>query len=173
MFTYIFYPTDHGLMNSFLKLIHIGNVGWFTDPAFAPVGIVLMGIWHSVGYNTVIFLAGLQSVPRELYEAAEVDGASPFRKWRYITIPYVRPIFVFVIVIATIAGMKRFGDVWVIGGDAGNPNGALLTIVLYIYRNAFSAGQIGIGSAAAFLLFAIIMVLSLINLKAFSRNTAE
>lgn len=170
LFTYIFYPTEQGLMNSLLSLLNIDPIGWFSSPKYAPFGVVLMGLWHSLGYNTIIFLAGLQSVPRELYEAAEVDGASSIGKWWYITIPYIRPIFVFIIVIGTIVGMKRFTDVWTIGGSAGNPDGALLTIVLYIYRNAFESFQFGIGSAAAFLLFVIIMIISVLNLKVFNRE---
>lgn len=173
LFTYIFYPTEQGLMNSIIGWIGFDEIGWFSDPRYSKYSIVLMGLWGSLGYNTIIFLAGLQSVPRDLYEAAEVDGANPVQKWWYITIPYLRAIFVFIIVIGTIGSMKRFGDVWMIGGNAGNPNGSLLTIVLYIYRNAFEAYQIGIGSAAAFLLFVIIMIFSLLNLKIFGKNNVD
>ncbi|MFK7694495.1 carbohydrate ABC transporter permease [Paenibacillus sp. HJGM_3] len=173
LFTYIFYPTEQGLMNSIIGWIGFDEIGWFSDPRYSKYSIVLMGLWGSLGYNTIIFLAGLQSVPRDLYEAAEVDGANPVQKWWYITIPYLRAIFVFIIVIGTIGSMKRFGDVWMIGGNAGNPNGSLLTIVLYIYRNAFEAYQIGIGSAAAFLLFVIIMIFSLLNLRIFGKNNVD
>ena len=104
-----------------IGLFGLDPVGWFTNPEVARYSIVLMSLWGALGYNTIIFLAGLQSVPRDLYEAAEVDGAGTYRKWWYITIPYLRPIFVFMLIMGTIGGMKRFTDVWLIGGTAGNP----------------------------------------------------
>lgn len=120
----------------------------------------MMSLWGALGYNTIIFLAGLQSVPRDLYEAAEVDGATAFSRWLYITIPYLRPIFFFMLVIGLIGGMKRFTDVWLIGGTAGNPDGSLMTVVLYIYRNAFLASQMGMATAASYLLFILILILT-------------
>ncbi len=164
LFSFLFYPTKEGLFNFVLGWFHIGPVGWFTDPRFSRFSIVLMSLWGALGYNTIIFLAGLQSVPRDLYEAAEVDGAGSMKKWLYITIPYLRPIFVFMIVMGTIGSMKRFTDVWLIGGTAGNPGGSLLSSVLYIYRNAFLAGQMGLATAASYLLFLVILILTLLLL---------
>jgi len=100
-----------------------------------------------------------------LYEAAEVDGADGVKRWWHITIPYVRPIFLFVIIISTINGMKRFTDVWLIGGTAGNPDGTLMTAVLYIYRYAFVSSEMGIASAASYILFLVILVLTGLMLK--------
>ncbi|WP_420832368.1 carbohydrate ABC transporter permease [Paenibacillus humicola] len=165
LFSFLFFPTNQGLLNFVLGLFHIPPVGWFTDPKFSRISIVLMSMWGALGYNTIIFIAGLQSVPRDLYEAAEVDGANGLRKWRHITIPYMRPIFVFMIVLGTIGSMKRFTDVWLIGGTAGNPGGTLLTSVLYIYRNAFLAGQMGLATAASYLLFLVILIMTVLMLK--------
>lgn len=162
LFSFLFYPDEAGLFNYVLGLVGIGPLGWFTDAQFSRFGIVLMSMWGALGYNTIIFLAGLQSVPRDLYEAAEVDGASALHRWLYITIPYLRPIFFFMIVMGTIGGMKRFTDVWLIGGTAGNPDGSLMTSVLYIYRNAFLASQMGVATAASYLLFIIILVLTML-----------
>ncbi|WP_347834621.1 sugar ABC transporter permease [Gracilibacillus sp. JCM 18860] len=114
-----------------------------------------------LGYNTIIFIAALSSVPRDLYEAAEVDGASWFKKWFYITVPYLRPIILFMVIMGAITAMKRFTDVWLIGGTAGNPAGSLMTAVLYIYRNAFLSSQMGIATAASYILFMIILVLTI------------
>ena len=121
LFSFLFFPSKEGLINFVIGLFGIDPVGWFTNPEVARYSIVLMSLWGALGYNTIIFLAGLQSVPRDLYEAAEVDGAGTYRKWWYITIPYLRPIFVFMLIMGTIGGMKRFTDVWLIGGTAGNP----------------------------------------------------
>lgn len=165
LFTFLFFPTKQGLLNFVLGLIHVDPVGWFTDPRFSRISIVLMSLWGALGYNTIIFIAGLQSVPRDLYEAAEVDGAGGLKKWWYITIPYMRPIFVFMLVMGTIGSMKRFTDVWLIGGTAGNPSGTMLTSVLYIYRNAFLAGQMGLATAASYLLFIVILILTVLLLR--------
>ncbi|KIL40615.1 ABC transporter permease [Gordoniibacillus kamchatkensis] len=165
LFSFLFFPTKQGVINFVLGTVHIDPVGWFTDPRFSRISIVLMSLWGALGYNTIIFIAGLQSVPRDLYEAAEVDGAAGLKKWWYITIPYMRPIFVFMIVMGTIGSMKRFTDVWLIGGTAGNPSGTLLTSVLYIYRNAFLAGQMGLATAASYLLFIVILILTVLLLR--------
>ncbi|PZE20539.1 carbohydrate ABC transporter permease [Paenibacillus xerothermodurans] len=165
LFSFLFFPTKEGLLNFALGWFEIAPVGWFTDPNVSRLSIVMMSMWGALGYNTIIFIAGLQSVPRELYEAAEVDGAGGITKWWYITIPYLRSIFVFMIVMGTIGSMKRFTDVWLIGGTAGNPSGSLLSAVLYIYRNAFLAGQMGLATAASYLLFLVILVLTVLLLR--------
>jgi len=161
VFTFLFYPSNEGLLNFAAGLFGIEPIGWFTNPTYAPLSIVLMNLWAALGYNTIIFIAGLQGVPKDLYEAAEVDGATPLRKWFYITIPYMRSIFVFMIIMGVINSMKRFTDVWLIGGTAGNPGESLMTSVLYIYRNAFVSSQMGVASAASYLLFVFIMLLTL------------
>ncbi|MCZ8511677.1 sugar ABC transporter permease [Paenibacillus filicis] len=165
LFSFLFFPTKQGLLNFVLGAVGIGPIGWFTDPRFSQISIVLMSLWGALGYNTIIFIAGLQSVPRDLYEAAEVDGAAGLKKWWYITIPYMRPIFVFMIVMGTIGSMKRFTDVWLIGGTAGNPSGTMLTSVMYIYRNAFLAGQMGLATAASYLLFIVILILTVLLMR--------
>lgn len=170
LFSFMFFPTKEGLINFVLGIFQIEPVGWFTNPNFSRISIVLMSMWGALGYNTIIFIAGLQSVPRDLYEAAEVDGAGGLKKWMYITIPYMRTIFVFMIVIGTIGSMKRFTDVWLIGGTAGNPAGTLLSSVLYIYRNAFLAGQMGLATAASYLLFLVILSLTVLMLKLNSKK---
>nr|WP_147675217.1 sugar ABC transporter permease [Numidum massiliense] len=160
LFSFLFYPEEGGLLNYALGLIGIEPIGWFIDPRFSKNSIVMMSLWGALGYNTIIFFAALQSVPRNLYEAAEVDGAGGVKKWWYITIPYLRPIFLFMVVIGIIGAMKRFTDVWLIGGTAGNPSGTLMTAVLYIYRNAFLSSEMGIATAASYLLFFIILILT-------------
>lgn len=171
LFSFLFYPDERGLLNYLFGLFGAGPIGWFTDPSMSRNSIVLMSLWGALGYNTIIFLAALQSVPRDLYEAAEVDGAGAVKKWWYITIPYLRPIFLFMVIIGTIGSMKRFADVWLIGGTAGNPAGSLLTAVLYIYRNAFLASQMGTATAASYLLFIIILIMTVLLLRLNRRDT--
>ena len=162
LFSFLFHPGQEGLLNYMFSFIGIDPVGWFTDPKFSRFSIVLMTLWGMLGYNTIIFLAALTSVPRDLYEAAEVDGANWLKKWFYITVPYLKPIIMFMVIIGTINAMKRFTDVWLIGGTAGNPAGSLMTGVLYIYRNAFLSSQMGIATAASYLLFVVILILTLV-----------
>ncbi|UHA73521.1 carbohydrate ABC transporter permease [Paenibacillus sp. 481] len=171
LFSFIFYPSAEGLLNHALGWFHIEPVGWFTNPQTSQISIVLMSVWYGLGYNTIIFLAGLQSVPKDLYEAAEVDGAGIWRKWTGISIPYMRPIFLFMIVIGMIDGMKRFTDVWLIGGTAGNPNGTLMTVVLYIYRQGFLSSEMGLATAASYLLFVLILLLSAVMILANRRKS--
>ncbi len=165
LFKLIFYPTKEGLINYFLGFLGVPAQQWFADPNQSRLTICLMGLWRGVGYNTIIFIAGLQSVPNELYEAAKVDGCSPFKLWRRITIPLVRPVIMFVIIMDIISSMRRFSDVWMIGGVGGSPGGSLSTAVVYIYRYAFSSNEMGVGCAAAFLLFIGILLLTVASNK--------
>ncbi|WP_059103001.1 carbohydrate ABC transporter permease [Shouchella shacheensis] len=170
LFQLIFHPGNAGILNYVLGWVGIEPVGWFTDPNVSRFSIVLMTLWGMLGYNTIIFLAALTSVPNDLYEAAEIDGANWFKKWFYITVPYLRSIIMFMVIITTINSMKRFTDVWLIGGTAGNPSGSLMSVVLYIYRNAFHSNQMGIATAASYLLFLLILVLTIIMLRVNKKN---
>lgn len=173
LFQFLFNSGSEGLLNYVLGLIGVESVGWFTNPSVSRFSIVLMTLWGMLGYNTIIFLAALTSVPRDLYEAAEVDGANWFKKWYYITIPYLKPIILFMVIMSTIGAMKRFTEVWLIGGTGGNPAGSLMTVVLYIYRNAFSASQMGIATAASYILFMFILILTVIMLYLNRKNNFE
>lgn len=173
LFQFIFNPGEGGILNFALGWVGIEPVGWFTDPSVSRFSIVLMTLWGMLGYNTIIFIAALTSVPQDIYEAAEVDGANWFKKWFYITVPYLKPIILFMIIISTIGAMKRFTDVWLIGGTAGNPAGSLMTVVLYIYRNAFLSNQMGIATAASYILFMVILVLTVIMLVTNRKNNFD
>lgn len=173
IFTFLMFPTEAGILNSFLGIFGIGPIAWIASASVAPFSMVIMAIWRSVGFDTILFLAGLQSIPGEIYEAAEVDGATGLKKWWYITIPNMKPIIVFMIMMMTISQMQRFDDIWMIGGVGGNPGGSLQTIVLYIYRNAWVARQVGIASAASMALFVIIMGITVINNRVLNQNSGN
>jgi multiple sugar transport system permease protein len=173
LFSFLFNPGKEGLLNFAIGTFGIEPIGWFTDPSFSRFSIVLMTLWGMLGYNTIIFIAALTSVPRDLYEAAEVDGANWLKKWSYITVPYLKPIIMFMVIIGTINAMKRFTDVWLIGGTAGNPAGSLMTAVLYIYRNAFLSSQMGIATAASYILFMFILALTIIQLYTNRKNNFD
>ncbi len=147
-FVYLFYPTEGGWANTALGWFHLGPYRWFIDPNFAPLGMVVVWVWHSIGYLALIWLAGFQTIPRDIYEASEVDGASKLQAWWSITIPMLRPIVLFILIIQAIASFKRFADVFQIGGSDGQPGGALATLVVYVYRYGFADFSFGIASAA-------------------------
>jgi multiple sugar transport system permease protein/cellobiose transport system permease protein len=165
LFKYIFYTSEQGIANYLLSLFGISPVGWFSDPRWAQFTVSFMSFWQSLGSNMLICLAGLQSINRTYYEAAEVDGATGLKKWWYITVPSSKPILVYLLVMVTMSAMKRFGDVWMIGGQYGSPAGVLRTIVLYMYTVNFENYNVGYASAIAVILFLIILILTIINTK--------
>ena len=165
LFNFIFYPSENGILNYALTSIGLPSIGWLTNPKISRLSIVIMGLWRSVGYDTILFLAGLQSIPGEIYEAGAIDGATGLQKWWYITIPNMKGTFAFMIMMLTIGTMRRFDDVWMIGGSAGNPAGTLDTAVMYIFRNSWLSREVGVASAAAVILFIITMILTAINNK--------
>lgn len=160
LWQYIYQP-DSGLLNYLLSLLGIQGPGWLTDQKWAMPALVTMGIWRHVGYYALIFLAGLQSVPQELYEAAEVDGAGPWAKLRHMTVPLVAPTTFFVLVIACIEAFQLFGEAYVM--TAGGPGYATTTLVFLIYRNAFEGFQMGYAALQSWVLFAIIFGVTLVQ----------
>jgi lactose/L-arabinose transport system permease protein len=155
---------DFGLVNSILRIIHLpGHIDWLRDPKFAMPSIILMRLWRSTGYYTMIMLAGLQTIPMELYDAAKVDGAGIFRRILHVTIPLMKPIFVFISVMSSIFSLQLFDEPWVL--NQGGPNYATLTMTIYLYRNGFSFHKFGYASAISFILSTIMFTLSLIQLR--------
>lgn len=173
MFKFIFSADPNSVANSILRIFGMEPRSWFSDPNMSREMVVLMNLWKNLGYNVILFLAGLQNVPTELYEAADVDGAGTVRKWISITIPSMRNSFTFVFINMSINVLKRFTDVYAVGSEFGDPAGSLQTIMLYIYRNSFStrfSKDLGAASAASVVLFLLIIIITIINLKS-TENT--
>jgi multiple sugar transport system permease protein len=125
--------------------------------------IILMSVWKSVGYNMVILLAGLQGIPRHLYEAAELDGAGPVRRGLHVTLPLLSPVIFFVAIISIIGAFQVFDQVYVMAQD-GRPANSTLTLVYYLYRHAFQYLEMGSASAVGAVLFAIILLITGVQL---------
>lgn len=161
--------SNEGLLNNFLSLFtkEPVTVGWLSDSHFAKMGATIISIWGSLGYAMLINLANLQSIPSEIYEAAEVDGAPPIKAWIHITIPQMLPCFSFLFITNIIGGLARFTDLFILGGNtsAGRPGGTLQTILMFIYQFSFETPQYGIASAGAMILFVITFVITLVNLR--------
>jgi putative chitobiose transport system permease protein len=156
---------EKGILNFFL--IHSGltdnPVAFLTDPANALFSVMAVTIWSGMGYYMVIYLAGLQSIPRHLYEVAEVEGVSKFQQMLYITIPLLRPSIAVVTVMSSIAAMKVFEEVYVM--TQGGPMDSTKTLVYYIYESAFTEFEMGYAAAIGVILFLLTLIFSLINLR--------
>jgi multiple sugar transport system permease protein len=155
LFIRVFNP-QYGLLNTGLATVGIQGPGWLNDPNWAMPAIILMSLW-TVGGNMVIYLAGLQDVPRSLYEAAALDGAGRLAQFWHVTIPQMSPIIFFNLITGTIGALQIFTQGYLT--DSG-PQNSLLFYVYYLYQNAFVYFHMGYGSALAWILFAIIMVLT-------------
>jgi multiple sugar transport system permease protein len=166
LWKWILNPAD-GLLDRALAGIGIEGPGWWTSADWAMPAIVLASVWKDIGYVAVILLAGLQAIPRDVKEAAALDGAGGWRRLRSITIPLLSPSLFFVTVLSIINGFQVFDQVWVMTG--GGPAGATSVMVEQIVRYAFSYGRVGYASAMSIVLFVIILVVTLIQVRAQKR----
>lgn len=160
-----------GLANTALAKLGLEGQGWPQDPKLAIPPLVFIAVWKGIGYIMVIYLAGLQSVPGDLYEAAEIDGAGALRKFRYITVPLISPTTFLVVIMSTISTFQAFEQIYVLTGrgdisSAGGPNNSSLVMMLYLYREGFTFMRMGYASAIAWVLFMILFLLTLIQLRA-------
>lgn len=154
------YATDVGLINGLLARLHLGAVPWLTDPAIAMPAIAVMATWKNVGFYVVIYLAGLQNVPRSCHEAAELEGATAWQSFRHVTLPLLKPQTLLVVTLSTIGGFQLFIEPYVLTG--GGPLRRTLSVVLYMYRNAFSYQKMGyaatLGVALALFIAVVLML---------------
>jgi multiple sugar transport system permease protein len=156
---------DYGILNSFLESIGIEGPRWFASEQWAIVGLAMIALW-ATGTNMLLFLAGLQSIPTELLEAADLDGAGAWSKFRHVTVPLLTPTILFSVVVGIIGSYQVFTSAYVLTN--GGPNNATLTMVLYLYRQAFQLFQFGYASAVAWAMFLIVFVFTLILLRSSS-----
>ena len=152
-----------GFLNYVLAGVGLGPVPWLTDGFWARNTIIAAVTWRWTGYNMIILLAGLQTIPQQLYEAAEIDGANRWEKFRYVTLPQLKPVFLFVVVLSTIGTFKLFAEPYVITG--GGPTNSTITIVQYIYRQAFVNFNLGYASALTVVFVAVVSVFSVVQIK--------
>ncbi|MEU8317468.1 sugar ABC transporter permease [Nonomuraea sp. NPDC048881] len=162
---------DFGLINWVLSWVGIGKIDWAAGTATSHIALSVMIMWRWTGYNALIFLAAMQAVPRELYEAATLDGASSFTQLRRITIPMIRPTIIFVVIVSTIGAMQiiaeplLFGQSSGAGGGAasGGPDRQYQTLALFVYEQGFTKFDFGYASAASWLMFLVVVVAAGIN----------
>jgi len=157
---------QYGVLTFILKSVGIPPIPWLTDPAWSKPSLILMSLW-SIGNAVIIFLAGLQDVPQEMLEAAELDGASSLEKIRFITIPMISPVIFFNLVIGLIGGFQVFSQAYIM--TRGGPADSTLFYVLYLYNNAFQFLKMGYASGMAWILFILILGTSLLVFRSSSR----
>ncbi|GCD83592.1 carbohydrate ABC transporter permease [Parageobacillus thermoglucosidasius] len=157
---------QNGLINHVLKLLGLPTYNWIGDPDVALTAIMIMNIWSTAPYFMVIYLAALQDIPDSLYEAAELDGANALQKFWYVTVPYLRPVTSFVVIMGLIGTFQLFDQSYIFSGGSGGPNNSTLTVVLLIYQYAFKTlGTMGYAAALAFVLALIILTATLLQRK--------
>lgn len=152
------FSTDNGIINSALSAVGLPTSGWLLDPNMTMVSLSMVGVWAGLGYYMMIYLAGLQSVPTSLYEAARLDGATRVQQFRYVTLPALRPITSLVLVLSVIASFRVFEQIYVMTG--GGPGRASFVLVLYVYIKAFTEFSLGYAAAIATVLFLALLVIT-------------
>ncbi len=159
---------QQGILNYILSIFGIDSIGWLVDPNWALFSVALVTIWKGIGYYMMIYLASLMSVPQDLYEACDIDGANFVTKHLTVTIPHIMPTIALVSTISTISAMKVFAEIYVM--TKGGPLNSTKTIVYYIYERAFENLDLGYASALAVVLLVVVMLFSLINILCFEKN---
>ncbi len=159
---------SEGVLNYLLSLLHIEPIGWLVDTKWALFSVAMVTVWKGIGYYMMIYLASLMSVPQDLYEAADIDGANFIQKHLTVTVPHIMPTIALVSTISTISAMKVFAEIYVM--TKGGPLDSSKTIVYYIYERAFENLDLGYASALAVVLLVVVMAFSLINILCFEKN---
>lgn len=154
---------DTGIINQFLSYLGIGPINWLADSFWAKVSIMLAMTWRWTGYNMVIYLAAMQNIPSEMYEAASLDGASKIKQFLHITVPQLKPIILFTAIISTISTLQLFDEPYNLTN--GGPSDATMTLGLYIYNNGFQYFDFGYASAIAYVVVILVAILSYFQLK--------
>ncbi len=165
VFTSIF-GRDYGIVNWLLELVGVERIDWRAERWSSHIAIATMVTWRWTGYNALIYLAAMQAIPRQLYEAAMIDGASAFRQFVHVTVPQLRPTIIFTVIISTIGGMQIFAEPLVFGGDRGTEGGTgrqFQTMTLFLYEQGFRRFNFGYASAIAWLLVLLIAFFAVIN----------
>lgn len=159
------YNNQYGLINYLLRSIGVGAVNWIDNPKVAPVSIAIIGIWSGIGYSMVLLLAGLQEIPRDFYEASNIDGASPIKQFFGITLPLISPTLFFVVVTSIISAMQVFDIIYMMIDVTSPSYDYTVSLVYLFYNNSFKYSNKGYGSAIVMLLLFIIMAITVIQNK--------
>jgi multiple sugar transport system permease protein len=157
------YQKDTGIINYYLSLLNVAPIPWLSNRQWVLPSIIIMDVWRNTGFAMLVFLAGLQNIPVDYYEAAQLDGANRWHLFRHITLPLISPTLFFNLIIYMIGALQVFDSVIVL--TKGGPGDASRSLVMYIYENAFQFFEMGYASAIAITLFVIIVIMTLIQFR--------
>ena len=166
---YVYHP-QYGPLNAMLGAVGIGPIDWLGNPRWAMPAIILVSVWKNFGYNMLVFLAGLQTIPEELFEAADLDGAGVWRRFRHVTLPMLGPTLVFVGIVTMIAAFQIFSEPYVM--TQGGPLKSTLTLMLFMYEQGFRWWRLGFAAAVAVVLFLLTLVGTMVQLRLRRERTA-
>ena len=167
------FNTDNGLLNIMLGWIGIGPIPWLVEPHWAMASLCIVSVWRSVPFATVVLLAAMQGIPETVYEAAKIDGAGELRQFASITVPLIRGAMSFVVVISIIHAFQSFDLVYVLSGANGGPESATYVLGIMLFQHAFSFLEFGYASALAWVMFAILLVLTVLQFRITRRRSLE
>ena len=163
------FSTDYGVVNTLLRgLFGSGAVDWLGNPDHIKPAVSMVVFWRYVGFNVVLYLAALQTIPKDLYEAATMDGAGPVQQFLFITLPSLKPMVYFGVTLSIIGGLQLFEEPFILTGGRGGSDQAGMTTAIYLYRMAFEFNDMGAASAMSWLLFLLVVVLTWLTHRAFS-----
>ncbi len=154
---------SQGIVNKFLNHMQLPSIPWLTHPFWVIISISLVGIWKRIGFNMIIYLSAMQSIPNSLYESADIDGATKFGKFKYVSVPLLRPTTLLLIIMSFIDSFQVFDQVYIMTN--GGPMGASDVLGLYMYREGFSVGNVGYASAVGWVIFIFIFLATIIQFK--------
>jgi cellobiose transport system permease protein len=157
------FATNFGLANALLRWVSLSPVPWLSNPWAMKTVVAVLTVWQWTGYNAIIYLAGLQTINSELYEQARVDGAGPVQIFFRITLPLLRPIILFTVVLSTVGGLQTFTEPSILTSPGGGPGHGVLTMVMYFYQEAFTHNDYGYGAAIAVAVFVFVAVFTILN----------
>ncbi|MEV0111293.1 sugar ABC transporter permease [Nocardia sp. NPDC050799] len=167
------FDTNNGLLNTMLGRVGIGPIPWLVEPRWAMVSVCLVSVWKSIPFATVVLLAAMQGVPRDLYEAAKIDGAGAIRRFISITVPLIRGALSFVLVVSIIDSVQAFDQIYVLTGGNGGPETGTYVFGIMIFQNAFAFGDAGYASAIAWSIFLVLLALTVAQLWFARKNSTE
>ena len=157
------YGRDFGLINYALSFFGIDKINWMNGTFSSHVEIATMIIWRWTGYNALIYLAAMQSIPKELYESAQLDGANAWEQFKFITLPGIRNVLIFTVTMSTIGGLQTFNEPYILGGITGGNDKQFYTLAMFLYEEAFRKFQFGYGAAIGIFIFFCVVIFAIIN----------
>lgn len=168
IWTWCYQPT-FGIFNRILEFLGLPSQRWIMEPKMALFCVALMQSWMRIGFNVVVFLAGMLTIPKQFYDAAKVDGAGGFRQFIHITLPLIMPVTTFLLVYNTIYGLNVFGEIYML--TEGGPGSSTYTVGFLVYQTAFRYNRMGRGAAMSLVLFTVILTITIIQMKYLEQRT--